>query len=401
MSRDATPSLPFLPLLTGALLLGALLAGCEPTPQPQLHDIYLFGPAPAGHSAEASAETGTEAGGAAGGAFRDVALSYFYGEPTRIVVDEREVALTTPDAAAADASGAADTGAGGPLDVPGALAVDGAPFLKVELAPRPAPATVQRIPLTTSLQLDTREPLSWVLYYDGSLWLTLARDVEAGRRATVTPTPRIGRLQGVGELSAAEAQALADYVESLGGPVVVSVLPGEALPKRAVDGLASYASSGFFLQQGLSTDAAAYRPPGEELVWEVAAQGGNALGVDQQTFTLVDDAGELAALWSRAHASLLTPPPLPEVNFGRETLLGVFAGTKPTGGYGLEVEGVTLEEGDLYVDLREIAPAPGAITTQALTSPWLVLRVLRGDLDVAWFRDAESGRLLGVARNLK
>ena len=91
-------------------------------------------------------------------------------------------------------------------------------------------------------------------------------------------------------------------------------------------------------------------------------------------------------------------PPLPDVDFRRETIVAAFAGTKPSGGYGIGIERVTLEGNDVYLDLNETEPAADTITTQALTSPWVMLRILRGDINAAWFRNAADGALFGVAQ---
>jgi hypothetical protein len=98
-----------------------------------------------------------------------------------------------------------------------------------------------------------------------------------------------------------------------------------------------------------------------------------------------------------AHGARLQPPPLPGADLERETLLAVFLGQKPTGGYGADVRGVTLEGGDLFIDLVETSPAPGAMVTQALTSPWLLCGC-RAAGSPRWFRDPTDGRLIAVAR---
>jgi hypothetical protein len=132
--------------------------------------------------------------------------------------------------------------------------------------------------------------------------------------------------------------------------------------------------------------------------FEIVARGQQAAGVDMAAFQLLRTNEELAAAWGRAYGASLQPPPVPAADLERETLLAVFLGSKPTGGYGAEVRGVTLEGGDLFVDLVESAPGPGAMVTQALTSPWLIVRVPRGGVSAVWFRDPSDGRLIAVAR---
>jgi hypothetical protein len=78
-----------------------------------------------------------------------------------------------------------------------------------------------------------------------------------------------------------------------------------------------------------------------------------------------------AALW-REHAP---NRPLPEVDFSREIVVGVFLGTRPTAGFAVEIVGYREDEGRLVVQYRETAPSRGAITAQMLTSPYHLVAV--------------------------
>lgn len=346
-----------LPLL--AVLL--LLAGCVPDTAPKLHDLYVYGTL-------------------------DARLSYLYGSPGTVALGDREVTLSEGSMAA-------------PYAVDGALLVDGRPYLREAVAPLdPAPVTVRRIPLTTDLQLDTSAPVSEVVYFDGQGYFTLADAASAGTSKRVVPRPRLNRLRGLGALEDREADALADALERDGAPFVVAVLPKDALPDHTVDGLSEYLATGVYVQTDLPTDAGAFTPAPQQLPWEVLAKGQQAVGFDQPSYALVTDQAQLTNLWNQAYGAQLTLPPVPTVDFGRETVVALFAGQKPSGGYGLDVRQVSVDNGELYLDVAQTAPAAGSVTTQALTSPWLMVRVLRGGFDVAWLRDPQDGSLLGVAR---
>ena len=344
------------------LLAAVLFAGCAPDAQPSLHDVYVYG-----HQG------------------RDVRYSYVYGNPTTFALEDRTVALE-------------DGSADGPLAVPGALLVDGEPYLSTPVDAIAAPVDVARIPLTTALQVRTSAPVSELVYFDGSAWLTLLEETAAGIDRRVAPKPRIGRLRGVGELTTAEADALSNHLAAGGQPLVVAVLPADELPERTLDGLAEYLATGLYVQNGVAVDPTAYQAPAEDVVWDVIAEGGQAVGFEAPTFRLVESESEFLALWNRAYGAQLEVPPLPAVNFRRETVLAIFQGQRPTGGYGIEVLDASLEGGELFLDMRFREPAPDAIVTQALTSPWLMVRVLRGGIDVAWFRNPATGELLAVAR---
>jgi hypothetical protein len=347
----------------GILAALALLVACDPDAAPQLHDVTITGVV-------------------------DARLSYLYGEPRSFTLEGEALTLSAADPDALRV----------PLSVTGSLSVDGEPFLRTPVEPVPAPVDVRRIPLTTDVQVRTIASTRALLYYDGNSWFVLGEDDQAGLDLRVTPRPRSARLRGLGELTLTEADTIARYLESLGEPLVVSVLGGADVPRRSVDGLAEYRASALHVQTGLATDAGAFRPAPRTVQWEAVASGQQAVNVPRPTFRLVRTEAELRSLWNQLHGSQLTIPPLPSVDLARETVLVVMMGQRPTGGYAVDVRGVSLEGTDLFVDVRLTEPSTGAVTTSALTSPWTVVRVLRGGISAAWFRNPDDGRLFAVAR---
>jgi len=67
--------------------------------------------------------------------------------------------------------------------------------------------------------------------------------------------------------------------------------------------------------------------------------------------------------------------PLPPVDFGREMVIAVFVGSRPTAGYSVEVTSVEERDGKTVVSYRELAPARDAMTAQILTSPYHIVAV--------------------------
>lgn len=348
----------------GLLTLAMVLSACESDPAPQLHDLYVSG-------------------------VLDQQISWFYGEPR--VFDLGGASLTLTDAPEGLSAR--------PWTVVQALWVDGEPAIVAPWADGPAaPVEVNRIPLTTDLRVRTMLDTSAIVYYDGSAWLSLGEFDPAGLDHRVSPRPRLNRLRGLGELTAAEADLLAARLEQLAEPLVVSFLTGGDVPRRSSDGLSELRSTAVHVSQGLSTDLDAFEPPPRDVPYEVVASGQQAIGVRNASYLLLRDREEFSRAWAQAHASQLTPPAPPVVDPSRETLVAVFMGERPSGGYAVSVRGVAIEQGDLVVELSFSSPAPGSMTTMALTSPWLILRVPRSGVPAVWFRDADTGRLMAVAR---
>jgi len=75
---------------------------------------------------------------------------------------------------------------------------------------------------------------------------------------------------------------------------------------------------------------------------------------------------EWAAVWKQ-HAPAR---PLPEIDFGREMVVGVFLGSRNSAGYAVEIVSVEAQPGAVVVRYHETAPARAAITAQIITSPY-------------------------------
>ena len=80
----------------------------------------------------------------------------------------------------------------------------------------------------------------------------------------------------------------------------------------------------------------------------------------------VSDGEAWAALW-REHAPAR---PLPDVDFSREIVVGVFLGTRSSAGFTVEIVGYHEEGGRIVVEYRETTPSRGAITAQVIVSPY-------------------------------
>ena len=94
------------------------------------------------------------------------------------------------------------------------------------------------------------------------------------------------------------------------------------------------------------------------------------------------DEGTYHARWQ----SLISPDEqAPPVDFAKESVVFLTAGQYPTGGYALKFNGATIEGDTLVIDAVVEGPPAGAGTTQAITSPYVVIAVTgRNFTDVRW-----------------
>jgi uncharacterized protein (DUF885 family) len=84
-----------------------------------------------------------------------------------------------------------------------------------------------------------------------------------------------------------------------------------------------------------------------------------------------------ASDWQRAWAKVGGGRPLPDVNFSSRACIVVYQGQKPTGGYSVELAEIRRDGTVLAIKVRERRPAFGDVTTQVITSPFVVVSIPR------------------------
>jgi hypothetical protein len=104
--------------------------------------------------------------------------------------------------------------------------------------------------------------------------------------------------------------------------------------------------------------------------------------LDDARQAVARDAMEWKTLWQQHSPER----PQPQVDFTREMVLGVFAGSRPTAGFGVEIVGTAEKNGTLVVQYRETRPSPDALTAQVITSPYHIVAVPRHAGDVRFER---------------
>ncbi|HYI09500.1 MAG TPA: protease complex subunit PrcB family protein [Thermoanaerobaculia bacterium] len=121
---------------------------------------------------------------------------------------------------------------------------------------------------------------------------------------------------------------------------------------------------------------------GGALETRVITEGGYAAGdFPQPQAMAARDQETLQRLWKDVGQG--TPPPLGE----NETVVFLFAGSRPTGGWSIQPPAAKIENGILVIEAAVQGPPAGAMVTQAFTSPYLVLTVnTRTFDDLLWKR---------------
>ena len=102
--------------------------------------------------------------------------------------------------------------------------------------------------------------------------------------------------------------------------------------------------------------------------------------IDAPRQVTVRSAAEWAALWKENGAG--APPPA--VDFSREMVVGVFLGSRPTSGYGVEIVRTIGNSGALVVEYVETRPSRDVIAAQILTAPYHLVSIPKHEGTVAF-----------------
>lgn len=102
---------------------------------------------------------------------------------------------------------------------------------------------------------------------------------------------------------------------------------------------------------------------------------GSRSGITTSEERVVQGPDEWQRLWQAHQAGAVPQRPLPSVDFSRELCISIFAGQRPTGGFAVMVEQVTESASGTEVFYRVTSPPPGAIVSQALTSPFQIIAI--------------------------
>jgi hypothetical protein len=117
-------------------------------------------------------------------------------------------------------------------------------------------------------------------------------------------------------------------------------------------------------------------------------QRGDLSAIEERREVVVRTSAEWAALWKQ-HSPGQKPPAFDPA---RSMVVGVFLGSRPSGGFGVEITGVQRDGADLVVTYRESKPDPQMMVIQMVTAPFHLVRIDRQDGTVRFRAAANAER---------
>jgi hypothetical protein len=104
-----------------------------------------------------------------------------------------------------------------------------------------------------------------------------------------------------------------------------------------------------------------------------ALERGDQSSIESAREVVVRTAAEWKGFWKQHSPG--QPPPA--VDFAKSMVVGVFLGSRPTGGYTVEITKIEREGDDLIVTYREQRPGKADIVTQVITMPYQLVTTTR------------------------
>lgn len=105
---------------------------------------------------------------------------------------------------------------------------------------------------------------------------------------------------------------------------------------------------------------------------------------------VIRDAQTWSEFWDQAHGQVSPQPSVPSIDFSRNIVVAATMGSRPSGGYNIEIDQVYDVDGAVYVIVTERSAGPGCITTQAVTAPASAVRVPRPGASVTFIERSET-----------
>lgn len=261
----------------------------------------------------------------------------------------------------------------GGLATNGSLSIDNKVVYRTKTSEMKQPLEISR-GSKGKFKVKTNSKVKAIYYTDGQNWQKLS-----GVSGVVKGVSNTG-LQGAGALTDDEARALAQAFKGQGN-MAVAVLNSAPDKKILVEPkLSEHLRSALYLlpnvpnmltpiaqeTTGTVTETPIKPSKGGVVNYTVVSKGANA-NMQEVGYKVATDDRQAAALFSAVSAR-------PQ-SLGDGTLVAVYMGQRSTGGYSLGVQEVNVDNGVLKLVVKFKEPKPGSMTTQAITSPYILLRV--------------------------
>lgn len=103
--------------------------------------------------------------------------------------------------------------------------------------------------------------------------------------------------------------------------------------------------------------------------YSVIETGVNSSILDER-FVMFRDQDSFKSMWMEHHSA--SPAEMPALDFQNNMVIGAFAGSKPSGGYQLEITEIKEDQANLAVVLQLKQPDAGCMVSSVMTQPYVI-----------------------------
>lgn len=122
---------------------------------------------------------------------------------------------------------------------------------------------------------------------------------------------------------------------------------------------------------------------------------GSSSGIQHRALQVLNNEAEFQTYWAK-HAG--SPANAPRgIEWGKELLIAINVGSKPSSGYAVYVETIDRPTpNDLVVKYVETKPPTGSINASVMTSPWVLVRMERAGGNIRFQGRVATARVIQV-----
>ena len=124
----------------------------------------------------------------------------------------------------------------------------------------------------------------------------------------------------------------------------------------------------------------------KELSFDTVDKDVNSI-IQERAQKVIQNSEDFLELWNEIGSLKM----LEEIDFSKYTVIAVFQGQQPTGGYSIEINKVKETKDKIQVYIIETFPDPNDVVTQALTSPYHIISIAKTNKEIEFNNLAQNG----------
>ncbi len=111
-------------------------------------------------------------------------------------------------------------------------------------------------------------------------------------------------------------------------------------------------------------------------------QSGGFSGIMNKKQVVIKNQSDYETLMNEVYYNQDKMPVIPEVDFTKNYLVAVAVGARNTGGYAIQITGITESSSGMTVSVTETSPGKNCVVTESITYPYQIVKIPKTDKEV-------------------